>query len=258
MAEQKYKNVLNILLRQVFNRELKPGAKLPTERQLSKNMNVDRTSLRIALKQLESMEVLDIRQGDGIYVKNFLENAGVDFLRLLFLQDETHYQDVIIDEYLIDEIWEYTLEVFPMMVTLTMKRSSPRDIQTFIGLCDEALANIDNPNRLVEIEILSQEKIARGTKNLLFLLIANSTRPLRKKLAELYVDYSDQKALEEEIILKRAMLRNFMAGTVDSATVSKATRKLLVMQREVMRNAWKNSSGDQKIVKAFLGSGELD
>ncbi len=67
-------------MKQIYTSSLKPGNKLPTEKQLIEDLGVDRSSLRVGLKQLESMGVLDIRQGDGMYVKDYLKNAGIDFL----------------------------------------------------------------------------------------------------------------------------------------------------------------------------------
>ena len=76
---QVHERVVNILIKQIFNRQFKPGDKLPSERQLAKEMGVNRVSLRIGLKHLEMMNVLLIRQGDGIYVRDFLKGASIDF-----------------------------------------------------------------------------------------------------------------------------------------------------------------------------------
>ena len=84
--KQSHQKVSTTLMRDIFFRKLKPGEKLPSERELADSMNVDRTTLRVALKQLEAMQLLEIRRGDGIYVKDFLKNAGIDFLRVAFLR----------------------------------------------------------------------------------------------------------------------------------------------------------------------------
>jgi len=41
------------------------GGKLPAERQLAKILNVSRPSLRVAIKALSFLGVLENRQGDG-------------------------------------------------------------------------------------------------------------------------------------------------------------------------------------------------
>ena len=50
------------LLRQ---KELKPGDKLPPERELAEMLGVSRPSLREALRALSIMKVVEVRQGDG-------------------------------------------------------------------------------------------------------------------------------------------------------------------------------------------------
>ena len=52
-----------------------PGSKLPPERELSKRLRVNRASLREALKKLEHLGLVRIRQGDGTRVQNFMETA---------------------------------------------------------------------------------------------------------------------------------------------------------------------------------------
>ena len=114
MANQQVpERVFRVLMRDIFNNKLQPGTKLPPAKEISRQMNVDLSSLRIALKQLESMNLLDIRQGDGIYVKDYLEHAGVDFLSILFSQEDENQQKMIIDDYFVDEIWAFWTAVFP-------------------------------------------------------------------------------------------------------------------------------------------------
>ena len=60
-----------------------PGSKLPPERELSKRLRVNRASLREALKKLEHLGLVRIRQGDGTRVQNFMETGGIDLVQHL-------------------------------------------------------------------------------------------------------------------------------------------------------------------------------
>jgi GntR family transcriptional repressor for pyruvate dehydrogenase complex len=60
-----------------------PGAKLPPERELSKRLGVNRASLREALKKLEHLGLVRIRQGDGTRVQNFMETGGIELVQHL-------------------------------------------------------------------------------------------------------------------------------------------------------------------------------
>lgn len=68
-----------------------PGAKLPPERELAKRLGVNRASLREALKKLEHLGLVRIRQGDGTRVQNFMETGGIELVsHLLPLATTTH------------------------------------------------------------------------------------------------------------------------------------------------------------------------
>jgi GntR family transcriptional repressor for pyruvate dehydrogenase complex len=52
----------------ILSGELKPGDRLPPEKELSEALGLSRNSLREAVKALEIIRVLDVRRGDGTYV----------------------------------------------------------------------------------------------------------------------------------------------------------------------------------------------
>ena len=56
------------LAERVAGRELRPGDRLPPEKELSESLGLSRSSLREAVKALEIIRVLDVRRGDGTYV----------------------------------------------------------------------------------------------------------------------------------------------------------------------------------------------
>ena len=67
----------------ILNGQYPPGSKLPPERELSKRLRVNRASLREALKKLEHLGLVRIRQGDGTRVQNFMETGGIDLVQHL-------------------------------------------------------------------------------------------------------------------------------------------------------------------------------
>lgn len=54
----------------IFNGQLKPGYKLPSERELALKMQISRPPLREAVMKLEAQGFLEQIQGDGTYVKS--------------------------------------------------------------------------------------------------------------------------------------------------------------------------------------------
>lgn len=60
----------------ILDGELRPGDKLPPEKELGARLGLSRNSLREAVKALELVGVLDVRRGDGTYVTDL----GTEYL----------------------------------------------------------------------------------------------------------------------------------------------------------------------------------
>ncbi len=52
----------------IVSGQLAPGDRLPPEKELAERLGLSRNSMREAVKALEMIRVLDVRQGDGTYV----------------------------------------------------------------------------------------------------------------------------------------------------------------------------------------------
>jgi GntR family transcriptional regulator, transcriptional repressor for pyruvate dehydrogenase complex len=62
----------------VENGEIKPGEKLPSERELSQQLSMSRSCVREALQALSMMRLIDIRPGRGAYVRSTLPEEVID------------------------------------------------------------------------------------------------------------------------------------------------------------------------------------
>ena len=85
--------IVNEILSMIQSGDLKPGEKLPAERELAEGMQVSRTSLREALRALSVMNIIDIRQGQGTFVTALQPDSLVEHLEFVFsLEDSTFFQ----------------------------------------------------------------------------------------------------------------------------------------------------------------------
>ncbi|MEN6349621.1 MAG: FadR/GntR family transcriptional regulator [Syntrophomonas sp.] len=64
-----YEEIMEQLKDMISNGELKPGEKLPSEREMAESLGVSRASVREALTALEAIGILDIHPGEGTYVR---------------------------------------------------------------------------------------------------------------------------------------------------------------------------------------------
>ncbi|MDI6741852.1 MAG: GntR family transcriptional regulator [Smithella sp.] len=250
--QQAHQRISTSLMRDIFFQKLKAGQKLPSERDLADSMNVDRTSLRVALKQLEAMELLDIRPGDGIYVKDFLKNAGIDFLRTLFSRNETLENELAADMFVIDEVWEWWIIMFPEMLKLASQRASARDLKALSDLMDSELNNLDNRDALIELWLDEQDMIAQAVNNMVLMLLFNSSRPLRRNMLRIYHDGVNKEDMEHFIITKKSLLMDFLMNADKTMLLDvDQYRDILIAQRQVARSKLiqSNRSSDKTSVQ---------
>lgn len=227
--KQGHERIARELMEKIFTRELKDGEKLPTEKELSSAMGIDRTTLRVALKQLESMQLLEIRQGDGIYVRDYMKFAGIDFLSKLIMLHEGEQGGLVMEEYLIDEVWGFWTMLFPEFLKMAVPKMSPRHLTHLVDLLMEEKNAIHDKERLIEYELQEQDVVAEVINNLVLVLLFNSSRPLRKKMLEIFVSNTNPAELGRHVEAKIALLRAYGNGSSEDVVAAFDTfRNLLV------------------------------
>jgi GntR family transcriptional regulator, transcriptional repressor for pyruvate dehydrogenase complex len=82
-----YEQIAEQLLGQIVSRRLRPGDPLPPERELTESFGVGRSSIREALRMLESQGVITTANG-GAFIVAEAANPLNSSLRLLFTLDE--------------------------------------------------------------------------------------------------------------------------------------------------------------------------
>ena len=87
--------IANRLLELIRAQELRPGDKLPAERNLAAMMQVSRPVLREALRALAIMKVVEIRQGAGTYITALEPQQLVSHLDFVFSKDTVALAQVI-------------------------------------------------------------------------------------------------------------------------------------------------------------------
>ncbi len=86
--------IANRLLTLIKEKRLRPGDRLPPERDLALMMKVSRPSLREALRALQMMNIIENRQGSGNYIASLEPEQLVEHLDIVFALDDSTYRDL--------------------------------------------------------------------------------------------------------------------------------------------------------------------
>lgn len=241
------KDIVDRLIRQIYLKELKENEKLPPFRSHAEQLEVDPTSLRSALKQLEIMNLLDIRRSDGTYVKPFGKSAGLDFLSRLFSIHDHQDGKSLVDDFLVDEVMAFWNMIFPVLMVEASHNMSALDVKSFITLTDLQIDGVDNLETLVTLDIDLQDRIAEKTNNIVVTLMFNSIRPLRVKITDFFYRNLDRETRLTFLSMKKKGLCRQLSGDLDIKWSAEEHRKALEHHRLTIRKAkmMKRIDGDR-------------
>ncbi|MBM7554980.1 GntR family transcriptional regulator [Thalassobacillus pellis] len=89
-----YEEVLRQIRHYMETHRLRPGDKLPSERELSDLLNVGRSSIREAFRAMELLGLLETRRGEGTFLRSYRPYHMVDLLST-FILNETRTKEEI-------------------------------------------------------------------------------------------------------------------------------------------------------------------
>jgi GntR family transcriptional repressor for pyruvate dehydrogenase complex len=158
-----YKQVADRLQQLIVEDSLRPGDKLPGERDLAEKMNVSRTVIREAIRALCVRGLVKVKSGCGTYVqelnpKDVAANIGL-FLRLR--QDPEPFQ----------KIYEIRHMIEIEAAGLAAERATHQDICEMESTIEEMAASQDNLVQFVETDLAFHEMVAMATHNELFTVL---------------------------------------------------------------------------------------
>lgn len=107
--------------------ELKPGDRIPSERDLAAMLGVSRPSVREAIMVLEAMGFLDSRQGGGTFVRALTETSITDPLAILVEQKDPEVLRSLVEVRMGLESWS---------AYLAAQRAEPHELAEMRRLCD--------------------------------------------------------------------------------------------------------------------------
>ena len=90
-----YEGILLQLHAIIQEQNLRPGDKLPSERELSEQLGAGRSSVREALRALELLGVIETRGGEGTFLKHYRHKRLIDILGFFILRDTKTKKDLI-------------------------------------------------------------------------------------------------------------------------------------------------------------------
>src|SRR5512139_1598220 len=150
-----YEDIVKQILSLIEKGKLKRGDQLPVERELSETFKVSRATVREAIFSLESMKLVQRRQGDGTYVIASTEEALVQPLAAALF----HEKDDIIDIFFIRKIVE------PEVAQLASERATPEEVSELEEILREQERELRSGENPVQTDAEFHHVLARMARN---------------------------------------------------------------------------------------------
>lgn len=134
---------------------LKPGSRLPGEREFAKMLNVSRPSLREALRTLSLLGIIENRPGSGTYLAASTANSPIEPFSII----------LSIKEGVILEIFEARESLEGTAAELAAQRHNDADLRNMKKALEKMRSSLSDPKKYSRAELQFHQAILKAGKN---------------------------------------------------------------------------------------------
>jgi GntR family transcriptional regulator, transcriptional repressor for pyruvate dehydrogenase complex len=184
--------------------QLRPGDRLPPEKELSEGLGLSRSSLREAVKALELIRVLDVRRGDGTYVTSLEPRLLLEAMSFVV---DLHQDASILDLFEVRRILE------PAAAVIAARKATSEDVEKLKQILTEVDAATSIEDLVAhDLEFHGYISELSGNSYLASLLESLSSSTLR---ARIWRGLTEEHAVERTLAEHHAIVDAIESGDPD-------------------------------------------
>ena len=206
--------VFRELSEQILSGRWEPGEKLPTQRRLAADLDVNMAPVREAVKRLEQLRLVEVRHGDAMRVRDWRGEGGLDVVaHLLFAAGGVDRETLAS----LVEARRLMLREAARLAATRRTAGQARELERLAGLIAEAPD--DATAQLLDLAYMTELVEASG--NLVFVLVLNTVR-------QIYLEHADRLSAVTE---RSEELAPLYAKAADAIRKRSATRAATAIDR---------------------------
>ncbi|MDQ0090412.1 DNA-binding FadR family transcriptional regulator [Paenibacillus anaericanus] len=167
MKKTAFLTTVEQLNKKIIDGEWPPGSRIPTLQQISKELEVSVTTIREALRTLESQGNVSIEHGRGMYVRN----------DPLLLEDPTANLKELGDISLV-KLLEARLLIEPVLAGLSAERATLAQVKQLRVLADAMVNQMEEGGPFLDTDLSFHRLIAESAQHPVLLRMLESIYPL--------------------------------------------------------------------------------
>jgi DNA-binding FadR family transcriptional regulator len=169
-----YEEVANKLEKMVMDEILKPGDKLPPEKNLAENFGISRNILREALKTLKERGLIEVRTGDGVYIVK----PGTDIIK------DMVNRLIVLGGVSIRDLFEFRLAIEVKACGLAAEKADEAELKYLEEIINRMQLDVEDLELWAKEELEFHMTVTKASKNVLFYSFIS---PISNHLIELFL-----------------------------------------------------------------------
>ncbi len=171
--------VFRVLCESILSGRYPPGERLPTQRRLASELGVNLASVREAIKRLEQLRLLEVRQGDAMRVRDWRAHAALDVL------GHAVFGAAGVDRATLTAVMEARTAMLAEVARLAAARRDEQQARRLLEIAT-AIATADSAASAQALDFAYFSELIDAAGNVVFVLIMNTLRDLYFAHAELF------------------------------------------------------------------------
>jgi GntR family transcriptional regulator, transcriptional repressor for pyruvate dehydrogenase complex len=171
--------VFRLLCDQILSGAYAAGEKLPTQRALAAELEVNMASVREAVKRLEQLRLVEVRHGDAMRVRDWRADGGLDVVAHVLFRAGG------LDRRTLESLLEARRLMLAEAARLAAERRDDAQAARIEELADR-LGSTDDPGAAQALDWELMALVVEASGNVAFQLILNSIRQLYLEHAGLF------------------------------------------------------------------------
>ena len=173
--------------------QLKPGDRLPSERELVERFQVSRASIREAISALEMMGLIDVRSGEGTYIRQVnIDSVVAPLAWMLFIEKDTDL-----------ELYEVRKILEVQAAGIAAERAEEDEISDMYEALEVMRMDLEIDRLGEDADHRFHFAIARATHNKILMRLMNTIsdtmqKTLKSSRSKLYEDRTTPQRLYQE------------------------------------------------------------
>ena len=172
--------VFSRLVEDVLSGRYEPGEKLPTQRALAAELDVNMASVREAVKRLEQLGLVEVRHGDAMRVTDWRTSGGLDVIaHVLFAAGGLDHQ-------MLGQLMEARRLMLAETARLAAERRDDEQARRLEALA-ERIADAPDEAAAQALDFAFFSELVEAAGNVVLVLVMNSIRRIYFARGELFV-----------------------------------------------------------------------